>query len=65
MVSISNDDVCDVKDCNNLASKRIEYDTGTSLAKKDIWNLCIFCSDKPEFQDHRICIKHLRVGSHV
>jgi len=64
MVSICNDNKCDVKDCDNLPSHRIEFDTG-SLKKKDVRRLCISCSKKPEFQNHRIRVQHLRMGSHV
>ncbi len=37
---------------------KVEFDTG-SLQKKDEWLLCKNCSNKPEFQKHRVNIERV------
>ncbi len=47
--------------CNDDNPKiiEIEFDTG-SLQKNDVWHLCEFCSQKPEFQKFRLNMKNLK-----
>ena len=42
--------------CNDTNPKiiEVEFDTGITLQKKDLWRLCLNCNSKPEFQKFRI-----------
>ena len=46
----------------NPKIKQIEFDTGT-LKRKDIWEICSICNQKPEFAYYRIYEKNIGKSS--